>query len=423
MERFEPMVAIDVATKQEALSLFDHLANDTDHAPIVKIGMELYYAFGPGIVKQAEGRGLRVFLDLKCYDIPNTVKRAMTVIGKLGVSFTTTHAAGGTEMLKAAKEGLEAGAREAGMETPKLLAITQLTSIDDHILHDEQHINLTLKESVQNYARLAEEAGLDGVVCSAQEVQLIREVTGPDFLCVTPGIRPNLDVKDDQKRVMTPSQAREVGSNAIVVGRPITQADNPVTLSPDKPFTWASGLHSPIYTDNRLTISYPYVRRNIYDGMVDLIKEYYPDVEVVAGTATAGIPHAAWVADRLSKPLVYVRSKPKDHGQGKQVEGVLEKGQKVVVIDDLLSTGGSVLKACKAVANEGGEVLGVVAVFSYQLKALDENFEEAGLTYHTVTNYSTLIDVAHDKDVISKDQLDSLHEWRKDPQAWSDAHE
>lgn len=197
---------------------------------------------------------------------------------------------------------------------------------------------------------------------------------------------------------------------------------NAVTLKPDEPFTWASGLHSPIYTDNRLTISYPFVRRNICVGMTELIKHHLEDADVIAGVATAGIPHAAYVAERLEKPLIYVRSKPKDHGRGKQIEGVLKKGQKVVVIDDLLSTGGSALKAVKAVQAAGGDVIGVVAIFSYQLPALDENFKQAGLPYYTVTNYTTLIETAKDNHMISDDQLASLHAWRKDPAKWSEEH-
>lgn len=454
MQRFEPIVAIDVATKEEALKLFDELAADKSQQPIVKIGMELYYSFGPEIVREAKTRGFKVFLDLKLHDIPNTVKRAMVAVGKQGVEFTTIQAAGGSEMLKAGLEGLKEGAQQAGVAAPKLLAITQLTSIDENILHNEQHVNLSLKQSVQSYAHMAEECGLAGVICSAQEVSVIREVTGPDFLCITPGIRPNLNVHDDQKRVVTPEQARELGSNGIVVGRPITRSADPVaayqqirdqflgtkkktaaeavakdlldiqavTLKPSDPFTWASGLHSPIYTDNRLTISYPSVRKNIYMGMSALIRKYFGDAEVIAGTATAGIPHASWVAEELHLPMIYVRSKPKDHGRGKQLEGVLKAGQKVVVIDDLISTGGSVLKAVKAVRKAGGEVVGVVSVFTYQLPAADQNFAAEGLTYHSVTNYSTLIEEAEDNDLISTDQLDSLRKWRQDPQAWSDEH-
>ncbi|MDO4903164.1 MAG: orotate phosphoribosyltransferase [Limosilactobacillus sp.] len=195
-----------------------------------------------------------------------------------------------------------------------------------------------------------------------------------------------------------------------------------VTLSPDEPYTWASGLHSPIYTDNRLTISYPAVRQAIYKGMAELIKEHFGDVDVVAGTATAGIPHAAWVAEELNKPFIYVRSKPKDHGRGKQIEGIIEKGQKVVVIDDLISTGGSVLNAVDTVNKEGGEVVGVISVFTYQLPAADENFGAKGLKYYSVTNYSTLVNVAKENGLISEDHLESLHEWRNDPAAWSEKH-
>lgn len=191
-----------------------------------------------------------------------------------------------------------------------------------------------------------------------------------------------------------------------------------VTLRPDYPFTWASGIKAPIYTDNRLTISYPDVRRHIYQGMSDLIRRFYGEATVIAGTATAGIPHAAWVAEELGLPMIYVRSKPKDHGQGRQIEGVLAPGAKVVVIDDLLSTGGSVLNAVKAVQQEGAEVLGVVADFSYQLPVLDENFAAANLTYHTVTNYSALIEVAEENNLVTVDQKESLHAWRKDPANW-----
>ena len=226
MKRYSPMVAIDVATKEAASNLFDQLT--VEPRPILKIGMELYYHFGPEVIKAAQQRGFRIFLDLKLHDIPNTVKRAMFVLGQLGVDFTTIHAAGGSEMVAAGAAGLRAGAAAAGLPAPRLLAITQLTSIDEATLHQEQHVDLSLVESVQSYARLAEGAGADGVVCSAQEVQAIRQVTGPEFLCVTPGIRPQNIAKGDQKRVVTPGQAHELGSSAIVVGRPITQSADPV---------------------------------------------------------------------------------------------------------------------------------------------------------------------------------------------------
>lgn len=192
-----------------------------------------------------------------------------------------------------------------------------------------------------------------------------------------------------------------------------------VTLRPDQPFTWASGLKSPIYTDNRLTISYPEVRQAIFNGMVEQIKLHFSEADVIAGTATAGIPHAAWVAQNMELPMIYVRTKPKDHGQGKQIEGVLKEGQKVVVIDDLISTGGSVLNAVRAVNNAGGKVIGVVSVFTYDLPVAEQNFMANGLKYYSVTDYMTLIKVAKKNNQISADHLESLQEWRKDPLSWS----
>lgn len=186
-----------------------------------------------------------------------------------------------------------------------------------------------------------------------------------------------------------------------------------VTLRPDHPFTWASGINSPIYCDNRLTISYPKVRNLICDGLVAIIRAQYPDAQVIAGTATAGIPHAAWVADRLNLPLIYVRSKPKDHGQGNQIEGVLKQNQRVVVIDDLISTGQSVLQAATAVQNAGAQVLGIAGIFSYQLPSAVDNFSAAGLNFPTVTNYDTLIEVAKQQNFVTEEQLAVLRKWRQ----------
>ena len=192
-----------------------------------------------------------------------------------------------------------------------------------------------------------------------------------------------------------------------------------VKLSPDKPFTWASGIKSPIYCDNRLTISYPEIRKQIAQGLAAQIKVEFPDVEVIGGVATAGIPHAAWVADELGLPLIYVRSKPKDHGRGKQIEGVLPAHAKTVLIDDLLSTGGSVLRAVKAAQNEGADVIGVGAIFSYQLPAVSANFEQAGLSFTTLTNYSELLEAATEENYIAVDQLETLKKWRKAPEKWN----
>lgn len=191
-----------------------------------------------------------------------------------------------------------------------------------------------------------------------------------------------------------------------------------VKLQPNEPFTWASGIKSPIYTDNRETIGYPSVRKLIAQGLADLIKREYPTVEIIGGVATAGIPHAAWVADLLDLPMVYVRSKPKDHGVGRQIEGRLVDGKKLVLIDDLISTGGSVLGGVEAARKEGADVLGVVSIFTYELPAGDANFAAAGLPYKALTNYSTLIDVASQEGYIKEDEMATLHAWKQDPATW-----
>ncbi|KAA8447376.1 orotate phosphoribosyltransferase [Weissella paramesenteroides] len=186
-----------------------------------------------------------------------------------------------------------------------------------------------------------------------------------------------------------------------------------IKLQPNDPFTWASGIKSPIYTDNRKTISFPDARRIIIDGLAALIKEQYPNVEVIGGVATAGIPHAAWVAEKLDLPMIYVRSKPKDHGTGKQIEGVLAAGQKVVLIDDLISTGGSVLGAVKATQAAGGEVLGVTAIFSYELPAATMNFAQAATPFSSLTNFSSLIQVAQQTGEITADELTMIANWHR----------
>jgi len=191
-----------------------------------------------------------------------------------------------------------------------------------------------------------------------------------------------------------------------------------VSLSPHEPFTWASGIKSPIYCDNRVTMSYPKVRKDIAKGLAKLIKTNYPEVEVIAGTATAGIPHAAWVAEILDLPMVYIRSKAKDHGKGNQIEGRITPGQNMVVIEDLISTGGSVLAACQAASREGANVLGVAAIFTYELPQGVENFKEAGLSLHTLTNYTTLITAAVNSGYIEENAVKLLHEWKEDPTSW-----
>ena len=185
-----------------------------------------------------------------------------------------------------------------------------------------------------------------------------------------------------------------------------------VALRPNNYFTWTSGIKSPIYCDNRITMSYPSIRREIAAGMVEVIKEKYPAVEVVAGTATAGIPHAAWVSELLDLPMIYVRDSAKKHGKTNQIEGRVLEGQKVVIIEDLISTGLSSLKVVKALREAGAEVLGVVAIFSYELKKAHEAFSQTEVEYVTLTNYPVLVEEAVASDFIHQDDVEKLLEWR-----------
>ena len=187
-----------------------------------------------------------------------------------------------------------------------------------------------------------------------------------------------------------------------------------VALRPNDYFTCTSGIKSPIYCDNRITMSYPSIRREIAAGMVEVIKEKYPAVEVIAGTATAGIPHAAWVSELLDLPMIYVRDSAKKHGKTNQIEGRVLEGQKVVIIEDLISTGLSSLKVAKALREAGAEVLGVVAIFSYELKKAQAAFEEAGVEYITLTNYPVLLEEAVSIDYIHQDDVEKLLEWRNE---------
>lgn len=185
-----------------------------------------------------------------------------------------------------------------------------------------------------------------------------------------------------------------------------------VSLSPNDLFTWSSGIKSPIYCDNRVTLGYPKVRTEIRDGLSALIKEKFANVEIVSGTATAGIPHAAYVSEVLDLPMNYVRSKSKSHGKQNQIEGALSEGKKVVVIEDLISTGGSSITAVDALKEAGAEVLGVVAIFTYGLNKADELFNDAGVPFYTLSDYNELIEVAKNNGDISEQDIKTLVEWR-----------
>lgn len=215
------IIACDFSNKEKT---FEFLDKFKDKKPFVKIGMELFYAEGPSIVREIKKRGHKIFLDLKLHDIPNTVKKSMAVLSQLDVDMTNLHAAGTIDMMKAAVEGLT---REDGTR-PILIAVTQLTSTSEERMQNELLINATINDTIEKYAQNAEIAGLDGVVCSPLEASLVKDACGKEFLTVTPGVRFADGDIGDQVRVTTPEKAKEIGSDYIVVGRPITVAENPV---------------------------------------------------------------------------------------------------------------------------------------------------------------------------------------------------
>lgn len=217
------IIALDFASQQE---VFRFLQSFEGEKLFLKVGMELFYQEGPEIIYKLKEKEHEIFLDLKLHDIPNTVKSAMRGLARLGCDLVNVHAAGGQEMMMAALEGLEAGTA-SGTKRAACIAVTQLTSTSAEQMKKEQLINVSIEDSVLQYATIAQNSGLDGVVCSTQEAELIRRKLGKDFLTVAPGIRLSSDEAQDQKRVATPEKARQSGISAIVVGRGITRAENP----------------------------------------------------------------------------------------------------------------------------------------------------------------------------------------------------
>lgn len=216
------IIACDFPNRESTLAFLDRFQGS--RKPYVKIGMELFYGSGPDIVREIKARGHKIFLDLKLHDIPNTVKKAMQVLSALDVDMVNVHASGTVAMMKAALEGLT---RPDGSR-PLLIAVTQLTSTSEEVLHKDLLVNASMNDTIAHYAANAKEAGLDGVVCSPLEAGLVKQACGTDFLTVTPGIRFADSSTDDQVRITTPARAKEIGSDFIVVGRPITQAADPV---------------------------------------------------------------------------------------------------------------------------------------------------------------------------------------------------
>ena len=206
-------------------------------------------------------------------------------------------------------------------------------------------------------------------------------------------------------------------TDAKVVAEKLLQV-NAVQLNPENPFTWASGWKSPIYCDNRKVLSFPFTRDYIKSELCNIVFEKFPGAGLLAGVATAGIAWGAMVADQLKLPYVYVRPKPKEHGLGNQIEGSFEKGQTVVVIEDLVSTGKSSLQVIDVLKAQGLEIAGMVSIFTYGFPVAGKLFSDAGITYYPLTDYPTLIELAAEKKLISSDQMEILLKWRNDPAGW-----
>lgn len=210
--------------------------------------------------------------------------------------------------------------------------------------------------------------------------------------------------------IIEPNFARELAAELLRI--------NAVVLRPNDPFTWASGWNSPIYCDNRLTLHYPEVRKKIAAQITSFIESRFPELHVITGTATAGIPHAAWVAGALDKPMAYVRSKAKSYGMGNQIEGGVAKKESTVVIEDLISTGGSAISVINALQFVGAEVKAVVAIFNYGFDKAAQNFEDVNVPVYNLTDYTTLIDVAVEKGFVTANDLKHLEDWRSHPDTW-----
>ncbi len=213
---------------------------------------------------------------------------------------------------------------------------------------------------------------------------------------------------------MSNQLAKEVAKNLLKI--------NAVFLKPNDPFTWASGIKSPIYCDNRLTLSYPETRKVVENGLAEVIKEYFPTCEVIMGTSTAGIPHAAYVSDILDMPMGYVRGGAKDHGRGNQIEGVVPVGKNVVVIEDLISTAGSSIEVVDVLREAGCNVLGIASIFTYNLQKGKDKLSQANVINHSLSNFETLVEVAAEENYISKDDIKKILKFQSNPSdpSWMD---
>lgn len=435
------IIALDFNSKEEAIELIEELK---DEAIFYKVGLELFLNSKGEIIDYLIEKNKKIFLDLKFHDIPNTTAMASVFAAKQNVFMFNIHTTGGKNMMKKSVEEVKKINKDN-----LLIGVTVLTSLSENDIKETFQSNFSIKEFAINLAKNAKESGLDGVVCSPKEASFIKKECGINFKTICPGVRPNWAEKNDQERIMTPKEAIENDCDYLVIGRPITKSENrlkacqmiiedialgikskktlnaknianvlletsAVKLNVQEPFTFVSGIKSPIYCDNRYVIGFENHRKIIVDAFIDLIRD--KDFDIIAGTATAGIPWASFIAYELNKPLCYIRSEKKEHGRGKQIEGADCNGKKIILIEDLISTGSSSIKALEAAKNEGALDVEIISIFSYEFKKAEENFKN--IKFKSLSNFSTLIELAREKKYLSDNDANVALKWNSDPENW-----
>lgn len=486
------IIACDFSNKKELVDFLDKMEG-ADPNFYCKVGMELFNAgalqgFNP--IEIIKKRGHKVFLDLKLKDIPNTVSKTARVLVEAGADIINVHADGGLKMMKETvyainaiydeyekryKE-LEGKTGEVAEATrtvyknriankPLLVGVTVLTSMSEEELRGEIGVNKTPMEQVVNLARLCKEAGMDGVVCSPQEIMAVKEACGSDFITITPRIRFADSKKDDQTRVATPACANIMESDYIVVGRPITASQDkvsaymrckrdftePVTdekeienaknyiadlkkkvaspadvtaqklieagafrVNTEDPYLLKSGIAFPLYCNCRDLYKNPREQKIIMDYLAELIREYYPYCEAIFGTPMSAISFGALVAERLGLPFGFVRQTKKDHGLHTSIEGSVKEGLKVVQVEDLITSGTSSLDPVVQLKMAKLDVLGVAGI-------VDNNFVpstkliENDIEYHTITTMSQIAHYAGEQGIITRDQYAAVQAYENNP--------
>lgn len=495
MEEKAVIIACDFNSKERLEQFLDQM-EEADPNFYCKVGMELFdtgalQGFNP--VKIIKERGHKVFLDLKLKDIPNTVSKTAKVIFEAGADMINVHADGGLTMMRDVVEVINKTYDEYKKEydalvededwikkpthdrvfelhsivenKPILLGVTVLTSMSEDELHNEIGVINTPMEQVVSLAKLCKEAGMDGVVCSPQEILAVKKACGEDFITITPGIRFSDSKKDDQTRIATPFCAHEMGSNGIVVGRPITEAENPVEaynrckkefvlgesnsfeienakiyingikeemlepsdavalalikagafkVNTEDPYLLKSRIASPLYCNNRELYCHHKEQRIVMNYLAELIRQYYKECELVHGTAMSAISFGALVAERLGVDFGFVREEQKDHGLNTKIEGPLTEGLKTVVVEDLITSGTSSLKPVSELKKNNLNVLGVAGI-------VDNNFIpstkliENGIDYKTITTMSKIAEFAGRQGLISAEQFDKVLAYENNP--------